>query len=255
MMDSGTEFQTPTSKQAMVDLVRGFKSLMVKRGLINPEMKFSVYPNALHPLLTLCVSFLIISFGIEALHMYCLHPLTAMYVQVYSQSEPEQIHCLCLHEVGDISCIVPLWTPDFPYIHARRLLSYIMYLYNHESQDYKEAVRVLEGESVIDGPLFPGYEGPDEDFQASVNALASEVQRRRTEADRLLERTPGAELVAQLRIDAGDALDCLRQSNALTPLLNDAVKKFFVACLSTRSVWVHCFANDGSLKGQFDLTR
>ena len=87
----------------MVDLVRGFKSLMVKRGLINPEMKFSVNQNALHPLLTLCVSFLIISFGIEALHMYCLHPLTAMYVQISSQSEPEQIHCLCLHEVGDIS--------------------------------------------------------------------------------------------------------------------------------------------------------
>jgi len=141
-----------------------------------------------------------------------------------------------------------VWTPDYPYIYMLDDYTVTLCIYNHESQDYKEAVRVLEGESVFDGPLFPGYEGPDEDFQDSVNALASEVQRRRTEADRLLERTPGAELVAQLRIDAGDALDCLRQSNALTPLLNDAVKKFFGACLSTRYVWVHCFANDGSLK-------
>ena len=101
----------------------------------------------------------------------------------------------------------------------------------------------MKGESVFNGPLLPGYEGPEEDFGALASALRVQVQRRQADAAKLSVEMTGTafelEVVAQLRIDVADALECLRQSNALTPLLLDGLANFFGACLSTRSGCSH----------------
>ena len=96
---------------------------------------------------------------------------------------------------------------------------------------------MLEGQAIFDGPLTPGYDGPEEDFK--VIRLAMHTMRRRldeaSKSSALEYGSAGDKLLAtQLRLDVMDALQCLRQADSYTPLLKDAVQKFFEACLGSR---------------------